>query len=415
MRPRLLLIAPHGSYRTAPYIAAAGRLGAEALVASPGRYSVVSSYAEGLHIEPGDPDAALARILAEARRRPFAAVLGTDDGTTELAARAAAALGLAHNPPQAVGIARRKDKARACLQAAGVVVPRHALLDLTQPLAPQATAVGYPAVIKPLALSASRGVIRVDTLQALEQACRRVQRMLATEPGLEPVARDHLLLEAFIPGRELAVEAMLHDGRLELLTIFDKPDPLDGPFFEETYYITPPRLSPAQTEAIRETVAAACAAYGLREGPVHAECRLNTEGVWILEVAARTIGGLCARLLRYGTGYGLEELVIAHAMGRPLAPQREEGAAGVLMIPIAQAGLLKRVEGVLAAQRVPGIEEVQIQIQPGNEVVPLPEGASYLGFIFARGPTPAAVEAALREAHARLNIVVAPLWRIGVA
>lgn len=415
MKPRLLLIAPHGSYRTAAYIEAAHRLDVEMLVASEGRFSVVSSYAEGLHIEPRDPDAALALILAEANRRAFAGIIGTDDCTAELAARAATALGLAHNPPQAVAMARRKDWARACLQGAGVAVPSHAVLDLTQPLAPQATGVGYPGVIKPLALSGSRGVIRVDTPTALEQAGRRVQRMLSVETDLEPALRKQVLLEAFVPGREVAVEGMLWAGRLEILTIFDKPDPLDGPFFEETYYITPPRLSSERIDALRDTVSAACAAYGLREGPVHAECRLNAQGVWVLEVAARTIGGLCARLLHFGTGYGLEELVIAHAMGRALVAPRNEGAAGVLMIPIPQAGLLKRVEGILAAQRVEYIEDVQIQIQPGNEVTPLPEGASYLGFIFARGPTPDIVEAALRQAHTRLNIIVAPLWRIGVA
>lgn len=420
MKPRLLLIAPHGSYRTAPYIEAAHRLGAEVLVASEGRFSVVSSYAEGLHIEPGDPEAALALILAEATRRPFVGIVATDDGTTELAARAASALGLAHNPPQAVALARRKDQARACLQAAGVVVPRHALLDLTRPLSHQLATdpvarVGFPAVIKPLALSGSRGVIRVDTPAELEQAGRRVQAILARETSLEPALRGRVLLEAFIPGREVAVEGMLRAGCLEILTVFDKPDPLDGPFFEETYYITPPRLSPERKAAICETVSAACVAYGLREGPVHAECRLNAQGVWILEVAARTIGGLCARLLRFGTGYGLEELVIAQAMGRRLTPQYDDGAAGVLMIPIPQAGLLKRVEGILAAQRVEYIEDVQIQIQPGHEVTPLPEGASYLGFVFARGPTSEHVEAALRAAHACLNIVIAPLWRIGVA
>jgi len=206
---------------------------------------------------------------------------------------------------------------------------------------------------------------------------------------------------------------MLHHGELRVLALFDKPDPLEGPYFEETYYITPSRLDPDTQALIRKRVAQACAAYGLVTGPVHAELRLHEGEAWILEVAARTIGGQCARLLRFGTGYGLEEQVIAEALGQPLTPNADNGAAGVLMIPIPRAGILRRVEGLLAAQRVPYIEDIEISVREGYELVPLPEGASYLGFIFARAPTPELAEQALREAHACLNIVVAPVWKVG--
>lgn len=409
----LLVLAPHGSYRTSPFLEAAQRLGVRVLVASEGRHSLVSSYAEGLHIDPRDHQGSLRSLLEAARCRPFAGVVGTDDATIELAAELAGRLGLPHNPPDAVRLARRKDLARQRLAAAGLPVPNHRRIDLRLPLAPQLAAVQYPCVVKPLALSASRGVIRADGPAELIRACARVARILQEVPDQEE--RNHVLVEDFIPGFEVALEAMLWSGQLDLLAVFDKPDPLNGPFFEETYYITPSRLPEATIRALRSRVAEACRAYGLREGPIHAECRVNDSGVWVLEVAARTIGGLCGRLLRFGTGFSLEELVLAHALGLKPRLDGEHGAAGVLMIPVPKAGILRRVEGIGAARSVPHVEDIAIQVREGYELVPWPEGSSYLGFIFSRGPTAAQAETALREAHACLNIVVAPLWRGTVA
>lgn len=410
---RVLLIAPHASYRTAPFLSAATKLGVDVLIASQGRHSIVAAYTDGLHIDLQNREAALATIVAASRRQPFAAVIGTDDDTTELAARAAQALGLKHNPPNATRLARRKDLARARLREAGVRVPAHRVLDLRAPLTPQVQGLSFPCVLKPTAMSASRGVIRADDQDALMYAIARIERLLATEARGDE--RHLVLVEEFIPGTEIAVEGLLSAGQLELLTIFDKPDPLDGPFFEETYYVTPTQLDAATRDAVCKEVAAACRAYGLTEGPVHAECRLNDRGVWVIEVAARTIGGLCGRLLRFGTGFGLEELVLCHALGRPIERQHAKGAAGVLMVPIRQGGILRRIEGVLAAERVPGVTEVSIQIREGYELTPLPEGASYLGFIFAHGPDVDAVESALRRAHACLNIVVAPLFKASLS
>ncbi len=408
---RILLIAPHDSYRTAPFLAAAKARGIEVLIASEAKHSLVSAYAEGLHLDLGDLQASLQTILRAARERPFAAVLGSDDASTEIAALAADALGLPHNPPMAVRLARRKDLARARLAQAGVPVPRHWRLDLTRPLAAQTANIRFPCVLKPVALAASRGVIRADNLDELTQAVARIQVLLARAGLRAAEERETLLVEEFIPGFEVAVEGLLTRGRLEILTIFDKPDPLNGPYFEETYYITPSRLDAPTQRALRATISAACAAYGLREGPIHAECRINEQGVWILEVAARTIGGLCGRLLRFGTGSSLEELVLMHALGERPEMNRETGGAGVLMIPIPQAGILRRVEGVLAAEKVSYIEEVVIYVREGYELVPLPEGSSYLGFIFARAPSAAQAEAALRAAHACLRVVVMPLWK----
>ena len=411
-KPRVLLVAPRDSYRSAPYIAAARKLDVDVLIASEGNHSLSGLDAPGVKIDLNDVPASLRVLLAAAHERPFAGVIGTDDTSVELAVAAGIQLNLPHNPLSAVRLARRKDLARAHLSSASVMVPRHWRIDCTQPLAHQIEKILYPCVVKPVALSASRGVIRADNAEQLLRAIARVRAMLASEPQGDE--RDTLLIEEFIPGAEVAIEGLLTGGQLEVLAIFDKPEPLDGPFFEESYYITPSRHPPAVQTQIAARVAEACAAYGLREGPIHAECRINEQGVWILEVAARTIGGLCGRLLRFGTGYGLEELVLLHTLGRRPDTRTEDGGAGVLMIPIQQAGILRRVEGILAAQRLPYIEEVVIDVREGNELVPLPEGASYLGFIFARAPSPAEAEAALRAAHACLRVVVAPLWKGGV-
>lgn len=407
----VLIVAPHGSYRTQPFIEAAGRLGINTLIASEGRHSVVSAYARGVHIDFREPERALTELLLAAQRYRIVGVVGTDDASTELAARLAQQLGLPHNAPASVRLARRKDLARAQLAQHGVSKPAHQLIDLDVPILAQRT-LDYPVVIKPLALSASQGVIRTDDDAQLLAAVERIRRLLHDKPELDSHTRRYLLLEQFVPGAEIAVEAMLCAGRLQILAVFDKPDPLEGPFFEETYYITPSRLPAAQLDEVSKVIQAACDAYGLREGPVHAELRINAQGVFVLEVAARTIGGMCGRLLRFGTGYSLEELVLAHATGRALPAGGDDGAAGVLMIPIPQAGILKRIEGLLDAQRVPFIEDIDIQIREGHELVPLPEGNSYLGFIFARAPTPQQAEQALRAAHERLNIVIAPLWKL---
>jgi len=416
MRDRVLVIAPHGSYRTAPFIKAANNLNVDVLIASQGEHSIVSDYVQGLHIDFKDSKKSIETILAEANKRVFSGIIGTDDTTTELAATVAKKLSLAHNDPQAVNIAQRKDLARLSLKKSNVKLPEFDILTTTKPLSEQKIKVNFPAVIKPVALSASRGVIRVNNELELQQASERIKNMLLEERQIDQAIRDILLLEEFIPGKEVAVEGMLHNGKLDVLAIFDKPDPLDGPFFEETYYITPTSYSEKIQQEIKQTVLESCQAYGLKEGPIHAECRINENGVWILEVAARTIGGLCGRLLSLGTGYSLEELVLLHAMGKRVEIKKikpSELGLGVLMIPIPKAGILKRVEGLLAAQRIPYINEVSIEVRDGYELIPLPEGNSYLGFIFAEAPTVAEAEQALRVAHDCLNIVIAPLWKIG--
>ncbi|HWR88455.1 MAG TPA: ATP-grasp domain-containing protein, partial [Acidiferrobacterales bacterium] len=328
-KPRVLLVAPRDSYRTAPYIAAARKQGVDLLIASEGKHALSGQNVPGVQINLQDTPASLRAILATVQEEPFVGVIGTDDASTELAVQASMRLQLPHNPLLSVRLARRKDLARTHLARAGVPVPRHWKIDLTSPLAPQLTDVTFPCVVKPVALSASRGVIRANDRAQLEKAIGRIVSMLADVQEREE--RETLLIEEFIPGAEVAVEGLLRDGCLEILAIFDKPDPLDGPYFEETYYTTPSRSAPDIQAQIAACVADACAAYGLREGPIHAECRINNAGVWILEVAARTIGGLCGRLLRFGTGTSLEELVLLHALGERPELQTEAGGAGVLM------------------------------------------------------------------------------------
>jgi biotin carboxylase len=308
-------------------------------------------------------------------------------------------------------VARTRDKAamRTALAAATASHVRQPAFRVVHPgddVREAAEAVGWPVVVKPVSLSASRGVIRADDPAGVEAAEARIRGILDGDghPPDEP-----LLVEQFVAGGEVAVEGLLRGGRLEVLAVFDKPDPLTGPYFEETLYVTPSRLPAATQEGIAAAVGDAAAAIGLTEGPVHAELRIDPEGrPWILELAARTIGGLCARTLRFAAGVTLEELVLRHALGLPLDPRRETIAAGVMMLPIPTAGRLVAVHGQEEARAVPGISALELSIRPGGTVVPLPEGDRYLGFLFARGPSPADVETALRAAHAHLEVEITP-------
>ena len=408
---RLLLIAPPNSYRTVAYLESARQQGVDVLVASEGKHSLVGEIAAGLHVDLSAPDA-LEILLDAARDQPFSGVVATDDTTVELGSRIAQALALPHNEPQAARISRYKDLSRQALADAGVPVPEFCLVNLNGDVAGQCADISFPCVVKPLSLSASRGVIRADNPEELLSACARVEAIVASEEMNDAWLRSHVLVEGFVSGPEVALEGLLEQGELAVLAIFDKPDPLQGPYFEETYYITPSRHSEDLQQQIVATVKAACAGIGLREGPVHAEVRLAESGCVIIEVASRTIGGECARLLAFGTGHSLEALVIAHAVGKPLAIKPPAGAAGVLMIPIHEAGILRRVEGITAARAVPFIEDILISIRDGYELVPLPEGSSYLGFMFASAAKPEQVEAALRTAHEHLTVVVGPMLKI---
>jgi len=402
---RVLLLIPSQTYRTHDFMTAASRLGVEVVVGSEHR-PALAGLMEGrqLRLDFQEVEASTARIVSFAQTHPLAAVVALDDAGTLLAAAAARSLGLPHNPVEAVEASRDKARMRERFAAAGLLAPRFTTAAIDADPHTIAATVGYPCVVKPLDLSGSQGVVKVDDAGSFASVFARVAAIVAAcrRNGTTP----SVLVEDFIPGDEVAVEALLRRGSLEVLAIFDKPDPLNGPFFEETIYVTPSRLDDGQQAQIHRTTARAARALGLTEGPIHAELRLNADGIWVLEVAARSIGGLCSRTLRFGSGISLEELILRHAAGLPMpAHDRERRAAGVMMLPIPERGRLRAVEGQSEAKQVPGIDGLIITIPPGELLVPLPEGDRYLGFMFARAESPSAVESALRQAHAQLRII----------
>src|SRR6266545_4566114 len=407
MTRRVLLLTTPNTYRAPAFAAAAERLGVEAITAVDMPPRLAAAWNQPLGVDFQDVDAAAAAIATFAADRPFSAIIAVDDSGSLLAAHASAALGLPHNAPAAAEAARDKHIMRELLARHGMPSPPFQCCSTADDLPALAARVEYPCVVKPLRLNGSRGVIRADNPAEFVAAAERLAALLHRvypEPGPKP-----FLVERFIPGFEVALEGLLNHGELQVLALFDKPDPLDGPFFEETIYVTPSRL-PAETQAaIARCAADAAAALGLREGPMHAELRVNDQGPWIVELAGRSIGGLCSKTLRFGTDATLEELILRQAYGMEVASLSRAGAAGgVMMIPIPGTGLLKRVDGLAEAAAVPGVEEIDITAQLNYPIVPLPEGDSYLGFIFARGATPEAVEAALREAHGRLRFRIQP-------
>lgn len=405
---RVLLLIATRSYRARAFMRAARRLNVQLVVGSERRQALSRARpGASVTVDFSHPERAVTQIVAAAAAAPFDAIVGVDDDTTVIAALAAAALGLPHNDPAAVQLTRDKYAMRRRLAGAGGRSPWFELLNLDGDLDAAAARLPYPVVAKPVFLSASRGVIRADDAAGFLAAAARIGAILAdagvaAEGGVYARA---ILVEGFIPGVEVALEAMLTDGALQPLALFDKPDPLDGPFFEESIYITPSRLPQAARALINAEVSSAAAALGLRDGPLHAELRLNDQGAWIVEIAARSIGGLCSDTLQFSGGASLEELILLRATGADIARfEREQTPSGVMMLPIARAGTLRAVGGVEQARAVPGITDLTISIPLGDQVLPLPEGHRYLGFLFARGESPAAVEAALREAHARLQI-----------
>ena len=391
----MVLVLPTSTYRATDFVTAARALGAEVVVASD-RVSPALDRdgTRAVEVPFDDPERAAAILTNLDDRGPVDAVIAVDDQGVVLAARAAELLGLPHNPPGAAARTRDKRALRTALDADEVPQPRWAPIDDLDHL-PE---VGYPCVVKPAGLSGSQGVIRADDAATARAAAHRASTIACGEP---------LLVEEFVPGAEVAVEALMRDGRLDILAVFDKPDPLDGPYFEETIYVTPSRLPDAAQAQVARVTRDAAAALGLTEGPVHAELRIDGDRVRVIDVAARSIGGLCARALRFGAGISLEEVILRHALGQPIADlRRADGASGVMMLPIPETGTLRAVHGQEAARAVPGIVGLEISINPGRPVIALPEGDRYLGFLFARGDTPGEVDATLRAAHARLDIAI---------
>ncbi len=402
-----MLLITARSYRGDAFMRAAQRLGIEVIQVIDMAHELAEFWHYPLGVDFNQPEAAVQTIADYAVKTPIDAILGIDDSGTLLAARASARLGLPHNSTVAAEAARDKYRMRTLMAAAGVPCPVFRRYSTADDPALIATQVSYPCVVKPLNLNGSRGVIRADNKVEFVAAVQRLTQMLAHEQAND--APKPYLVEDFIPGFEVALEGMLDNGQLTVLALFDKPDPLDGPFFEETIYVTPSRLPVETQAAIADCAARAAQSLGLQGGPVHAELRVNERGPWMLEVAGRSIGGLCSQTLRFDLDTSLEELILRQACGLPLLTmQREQTASGVMMIPIPEAGVLQRIDGLAAAQAVPLVEGVEITAKVNYSITPLPEGESYLGFIFARGATPAVVEAALRDAHHKLHFEIVP-------
>jgi biotin carboxylase len=422
----VLLLVPTSTYRATPFLAAAARLGFEVVVGSDRQQALAGTMGDSFVLVPlDDPAEATVRITEHAARNPLDAVVAIDDQGVVVAARASAALGLRHNPPSAAEATRDKGLLRSVLAAAGVPQPRH-LVAGSRPgeVELAASRIGLPVVLKPLTLSGSRGVIKVDSLDDVEPTAQRVRDIAhggrsrsSVGDGTTDVER-RILVEEYLDGPEVAVEGLLTGGDLHFLAVFDKPEPLVGPYFEETIYVTPSGFEGSPIGArLRTVTEQAVRALGLVEGPVHAELRLSEDGdqgtgtddVRLIEVAARTIGGRCAKAVSLASGRTLEEVVLAEALGIELGPgalERGHDSTGVMMIPIPATGVLKEVDGVERAGAVAGVTGVEITATIGREIRALPEGDRYLGFIFASGKTPADVAESLSEAHRELRIVI---------
>jgi biotin carboxylase len=414
----VLILASKLGYQTRGFAKAAERLGVEVRFGTDRCHKLDDPWGDAalaLHFEqPAEAAQEIVRAFSDGVVGGIAmdAVLALGDRPTVAAAYAAEALGVAGNSPAAAEICRSKLRQRETLRAAGIRVPEFFSFAVSDRLADVVARVKFPCVVKPLSLSASQGVIRANNADEFAEAVRRI-RLLMESPEIQVLrepGRDQLLVETYVPGREVAVEGLIERGQLRVLAIFDKPDPLEGPYFEETIYVTPSRLPAQMQEAIKECSGDSVRALGLTMGPVHAEFRVNESGPWVLEIAPRPIGGLCSRALRFGADrISLEELLLRDALGMPGGDaERENAASGVMMIPVPRSGMFDGVQGIEAAESVPGVREIQITARLHDYVAAWPEGSSYLGFIFARADSAVEVEKALREAHQRINFRFSP-------
>jgi len=420
-KPRILLLCTTTGYQAQAFADAARKLELDVVFGTDRCHVLDDPWGDqAIPLRFENPGENARKIAEVARERPFAAIVQIGDRATETAALASKALGLLNHPPEAAKACRDKYVARRRLREAGLNVPGYQRFPLdTDPrqlLTTGTVTMDVPRVLKPLALSASRGVIRADTGEEFVRAFERIRALLKSpEVGvLREETSNFIQVETYVEGAEVAVEAIVDRGRLRVLAIFDKPDPLTGPFFEETIYVTPSRMERELQQKIADTLGRAASALGLYHGPVHAEFRVNSGGIWVMEVAARSIGGLCSRALRFeiplvDKAVSLEELLVRLMLGLDVSRiYREDAASGVMMIPIPEAGFYQETQGIDEARAVGGVEDVVITAKESQKLVPLPEGASYLGFIFARGQTPEFVENALRRAHEELHFVISP-------
>lgn len=414
---RVLLFAGKLGYQTRSFDAAARRLGVELVFVTDRCHQLEDPWGDrAVAVRFESPESAAHAVLESQRKRQVDGILALGDRPAVAAAYAARGLGIHYNHPLAVEACRSKLRTREVFREAGLPVPWFRAIPLHPTPEPALLGVSYPCVLKPLSLSASQGVVRANNREEFLAGATRLRRLLDSVEirAMREENLDQMLVEGYLPGREVAVEGLLTNGTLRILAVFDKPEHLEGPYFEETIYVTPSRLPGEQQKAIEASARSAVQALGLSHGPIHAEFRINDEGVWPLEVAPRPIGGLCARALRFrekesDASIGLEELLLRHALDLPGTDwPREKLSSGVMMIPVPASGTLEKVEGEGAARATHGITDVEITARLHDFIAAWPEGSSYLGFLFARADEAARVEEALREAHAKLKFTIAP-------
>jgi formate-dependent phosphoribosylglycinamide formyltransferase (GAR transformylase) len=418
---RLMILCTTTGYQTRAFVEAAGELGVEIVFGSDRCHVLEDPWSDGaIPLRFEDPEGSALLIAGYARKNAVQGVVALGDGPAPVAARACQLLGLPYHSAQSADICRDKYRSRERLRAAGLNVPKFARFPLTASphdvLCRVGENIGFPCVLKPLALSASRGVIRANNPAEFVESFDRIRALLRS-PEVQVMREktsDYIQVEEYVEGTEFAVEGLVVRGEPIFLAIFDKPEPMEGPFFEETIYVTPAQLASNAQNALRKTLGEAIGALELFHGPFHAELRINHRGIWPLEIAARSIGGLCSRALRFhspcsGQSVSLERVIVALALGEDVSSvRREELASGVMMIPVKEEGVYEGIEGVNDALDVPGIEDVIITAKPAQRLIPWPEGCSYPGFIFARGSTAESVEKALRCAHGKLRLRVSP-------
>jgi len=418
-RKRVLVFASKLGYQTRSLDEAARKLAVDNVFVTDRCHQLDDPWGDraiAVHFE--SPDAAAYAVLEAVRANGQAVdgILTFGDRPAVAAAYVARGLALAYNHPAAVQACRSKLRTREVFRDAGLPGPWFRTIALHPPPEPALLGISYPCVLKPMSLSASQGVIRANTREEFVAAAERIRKLLASPEILatREANLDQVIVEGYIPGKEVAMEGLLTDGQLRVLTIFDKPDPLEGPYFEETIYVTPSRLPESQLRGVERCALDAVRALGLTQGPIHAEFRINEHGVWPLEVAPRPIGGLCARALRFqhlddGGLIGLEELLLRHALHLPGADwPRESEASGVMMIPVPRSGILEKVDGDDQARAIVGISELQITARLHDHIAAWPEGSTYLGFLFSQAQSPEEAESALRAAHAKLRFTISP-------
>ena len=409
---RILLLFTTTGYNAQDFVKAAQKLNIEVIPGTDRCDVLDDPWKDGaLPLRFTRPSEAAQKVLAYARHHPIDAIISIGDSTTIAGALATKILGLRGNSPKSVKSCHSKLLSREILKKAGVPVPSFRSILLSQDAEKLSKSIKFPCVLKPLSLSTSQGVIRANDCNSFVQAFYRIQKLLQLPQiqKYQPFDLNQILVEDYLDGQEFALEALLNNGKLKMLALFDKPDPLQGPFFEETIYITPSRLPTKLQQKLLSCCQKASRALGLTDGPIHAELRLNRQGPWILEIAPRTIGGLCSRVLRFGIGMSLEEIHIRHKLKMPIPSLKlKEQSAGVMMLPIKKKGILHRVSGIKQALSIQGIIDVIVTAKNGQLLIPPPEGASYLGFLFARGSSSEKVEKTLRAAHQQLSFDVYP-------